>query len=79
MIAYVANVGQQDDFAAVKEKALSTGTDDVVVEDLRETFLSDFVWPTIRAGAVYERKYLLGSSHESVRAQSGALHKWLHG
>ena len=62
VIAYVANVGQDEDFAAVKEKALATGADDVVVEDLRETFLSDFVWPTMRAGAVYERKYLLGTS-----------------
>ncbi|MFC1484303.1 argininosuccinate synthase [Candidatus Neomarinimicrobiota bacterium] len=62
IIAYVANVGQKDDFAAVKEKALKTGAAKVVVEDLRETFLTDFVFPTVRAGAVYERKYLLGTS-----------------
>lgn len=62
IIAYVANVGQKDDFSAVKTKALQTGAEEVVVEDLRETFLTDFIFPTLRAGAVYERKYLLGTS-----------------
>ncbi|UCH09956.1 MAG: argininosuccinate synthase [Fidelibacterota bacterium] len=62
IIAYVANVGQKDDFAAIKKKALKTGAVKVVVEDLRETFLTDFIFPTLRAGAVYERKYLLGTS-----------------
>ena len=62
IIAYVANVGQKDDFAAVRVKALQTGAEEVVVEDLRETFLTDFIFPTMRAGAVYERKYLLGTS-----------------
>ena len=62
VIAYVANLGQRDDFAAVKRKALDTGASQVVVEDLREIFLTDFVFPTLRAGAVYERKYLLGTS-----------------
>jgi argininosuccinate synthase len=62
IIAYVANVGQQDDFTAVKRKGQETGASRVVVEDLRETFLTDFVFPTLRAGAVYERKYLLGTS-----------------
>ncbi len=62
VIAYVANVGQKDDFKAVKQKAVDTGASQVVVEDLRETFLTDFVFPTLRAGAIYERKYLLGTS-----------------
>jgi argininosuccinate synthase len=62
IIAYVANVGQKDDFEAIKAKALATGAAKVVVEDLRETFLTDFIFPTLRAGAVYERKYLLGTS-----------------
>ncbi|UCH10480.1 MAG: argininosuccinate synthase [Fidelibacterota bacterium] len=62
IIAYVANVGQQDDFNAVKRKGLETGASQVVVEDLREIFLTDFVFPTLRAGAIYERKYLLGTS-----------------
>lgn len=62
VVAYVANIGQKDDFQAVKEKALATGASEVVVEDLRKTFLEDFVWPTLRAGAIYERKYLLGTS-----------------
>ncbi len=62
IIAYVANLGQRDDFEAVKEKALATGASHCVVEDLRETFITDFVYPTLRAGAIYERKYLLGTS-----------------
>ena len=62
VVAYVANVGQNDDLDAVRAKAKATGADEVVVEDLCEVFLKDFVWPTVRAGAVYERKYLLGTS-----------------
>ena len=62
VIAYIANLGQSDDLAAVKRKALDTGASEVVVEDLREIFLTDFVYPTMRAGAIYERKYLLGTS-----------------
>ncbi len=62
VIAFVANIGQQDDFAAVKRKALDTGASEAVVEDLREAFLSEFVFPTLRAGAIYERQYLLGTS-----------------
>ncbi|MQY64682.1 MAG: argininosuccinate synthase, partial [Calditrichaeota bacterium] len=62
IIAYAADLGQQEDFAAVKRKALDTGASHAVVEDLREAFLVDFVFPTLRAGAIYERKYLLGTS-----------------
>jgi len=62
VIAMVADVGQGDDVEAVVEKAYKTGASKVVVEDLREEFLTGYVWPALKAGAVYENKYLLGTS-----------------
>src|SRR6476646_2630954 len=62
VIAMVADVGQGDDIDAVVEKAYKTGASKVVVEDLREEFLADYVFPALKAGAVYEHKYLLGTS-----------------
>ena len=62
VIAMVGDVGQGDDLEAVVNKAYKTGASKVVVEDLREEFLSGYVWPALKAGAVYEHKYLLGTS-----------------
>ena len=62
VIAMVADVGQGDDLDAVIEKAYKTGGSKVVVEDLREEFLTGYVFPALKAGAVYEHKYLLGTS-----------------
>jgi argininosuccinate synthase len=62
VIAMVGDVGQGDDIEAVVEKAYATGASKVIVEDLREEFLTDYVFPALRAGAVYEHKYLLGTS-----------------
>jgi len=62
VIAMVADVGQGDDVEAVVDKAYKTGAAKVVVEDLREEFLTGYVWPALQAGAVYETKYLLGTS-----------------
>ena len=62
VIAMIADVGQGDDLDAVIEKAHKTGAAKVCVEDLRSEFLSDYVFPALRAGAVYEHKYLLGTS-----------------
>jgi argininosuccinate synthase len=62
VIAFVADVGQGDDIEAVVKKAYATGAAKVVVEDLREEFLTGYVFPALRAGAVYEHKYLLGTS-----------------
>ncbi len=62
VIAMVADVGQGDDLEAVVEKANKTGASKVVVEDLREEFLTGYVFPALQAGAVYEHKYLLGTS-----------------
>jgi len=62
VIAMIADVGQGDDVDQVAEKAHKTGASKVSVVDLRKEFLSDYVFPAVRAGAVYEHKYLLGTS-----------------
>ena len=62
VIAMVADVGQGDDLDAVVKKAYKTGASNVVVEDLREEFLTGYVFPAVRAGAIYEQVYLLGTS-----------------
>ena len=62
VIAMIGDVGQQEDLKAAKRKALATGAASATIEDLREEFLTGYVWPTLRAGAVYEHKYLLGTS-----------------
>ncbi|HEY3428279.1 MAG TPA: argininosuccinate synthase [Acidimicrobiia bacterium] len=62
VICYTANVGQGEEVEAARQKALATGAVDAVVEDLREEFVRDAVFPAIRASAVYEWYYLLGTS-----------------
>ncbi len=62
VIAMVGDVGQGDDIEAVVAKAYATGAANVVVEDLRDEFLTGYVFPALKAGAVYEHKYLLGTS-----------------
>src|SRR5499433_2019494 len=62
VIAMVGDVGQGDDIEAVVEKAYATGASKVIVEDLRDEFLTGYVFPALKAGAVYEHKYLLGTS-----------------
>ncbi len=62
VIAYVANVGQQEDFEEIRQKALKTGAKKVYVEDLREEFVTDFILPAIQGNALYEGRYLLGTS-----------------
>ncbi len=62
VIAFCANLGQGEDLGAAKKKALRTGASKVYVEDLREEFARDYVFPMLRANAVYEGSYLLGTS-----------------
>jgi argininosuccinate synthase len=62
VIAMIADVGQGDEMDAVVAKAYDTGAKKAVVLDLREEFLTDYVYPMVRAGAIYEHKYLLGTS-----------------
>jgi argininosuccinate synthase len=62
VVAFCADVGQGEELSPVREKGLRTGASKVVVQDLRETFVRDFVFPMLRANALYEGQYLLGTS-----------------
>ncbi len=62
VIAYCADLGQGEDLKAIRRKALKTGAIKVVIDDLREEFVSHYVFPMLRANAVYEGSYLLGTS-----------------
>ena len=62
VIAMCADVGQGDELNVVHDKALASGASKVYIEDLTKPFLEEYVWPTLKAGAVYEGKYLLGTS-----------------
>ena len=62
VICVAADIGQGEELEGVRAKAIASGADECYVEDLRQEFVEDFVWPTLRAGAVYGRKYLLGTS-----------------
>ncbi|MGC9468152.1 MAG: argininosuccinate synthase [Anaerolineae bacterium] len=62
VITYTADLGQEDELDGLPDKAKASGAIKSYVEDLRQEFLNDFVFPTMRAGAIYERQYLLGTS-----------------
>jgi len=62
VIAVCVDVGQKDDFVAVKKKALETGAVKAYVIDVKEEFVKDYAFTTLKAGAVYEDDYLLGTS-----------------
>ncbi len=62
VLAFIADVGQQEDLEAARRKALQTGADRVVVSDLRQEFIEQFIFPALQAHAVYEGEYLLGTS-----------------
>lgn len=62
VIAMVGDVGQGEDLGALREKAIKSGASKVYIEDLKKEFVEDFIFPTLKAGAIYEGKYLLGTS-----------------
>lgn len=62
VIAVCADVGQGDELAPVREKAIKSGAAKVYIADVTKEFVEDYVWPVLKAGAVYEGKYLLGTS-----------------
>jgi argininosuccinate synthase len=62
VIAVAADVGQGEELAPLEEKAIKTGASKIYIEDLKEEFVTDYIFPTLKAGAVYEGKYLLGTS-----------------
>ncbi len=81
VIAFAADVGQKEELTGLEEKALNTGASKIYVEDLTEEFVRDFVFPALRANAIYEGTYLLGTSlarpliakrHIEIARQEGA-------
>jgi len=62
VVAYAADVGQEEDWDAIREKGMATGAEKVVISDLKEEFVRDYVFPAFRANAIYEGSYLLGTS-----------------
>ena len=62
VICVCCNAGQSDDFDKINQKALATGASKSYVLDIQEEFITDYIWPTLKAGAIYENDYLLGTS-----------------
>ena len=62
MIAFCANIGQEEELKGLKQKALKTGASKIYIDDLSDEFARDFIFPMIRAGAIYEVQYFLGTS-----------------
>jgi argininosuccinate synthase len=62
IICVAADIGQGEELEGVRAKAIASGADECYIEDLRQEFIESFIWPTLRAGAIYGRKYLLGTS-----------------
>jgi argininosuccinate synthase len=62
IVCVAGDIGQGDELEGVREKAIASGAEECYIEDLRQEFVEDFIWPTLRAGAIYGRKYLLGTS-----------------
>ncbi len=62
VVAFAADLGQDEDWNAVREKGMATGAEKVVIADLKETFVKEFIFPAFRANAIYEGSYLLGTS-----------------
>ncbi len=62
VIAFCANLGQEEELDGLEEKAKRTGASKCYIEDLRHELVTDYIWPTLKSGAIYERKYLLGTS-----------------
>jgi len=62
IVAYAADVGQEEDWDAVRAKGLATGAEKVIISDLKKEFVEDYIFPAFRSNAIYEGSYLLGTS-----------------
>lgn len=62
VICFMADVGQEEDFVAARHKALKIGASDVVIKDMKQSFVTQYIWPAIQMGLIYEDRYLLGTS-----------------
>jgi argininosuccinate synthase len=73
VVAVCTNVGQDEDLSGLEKKALASGASKLYLLDVREEFVKDFLFPILRAGAIYEDKYLLGTS---IARPLQAKHRW---
>jgi len=73
VVAYLADVGQKSDFAKVKKRAYASGASKVIIEDLKNSFVKEFIYPALRASAVYESKYLLATALSRPLIASGLV------
>jgi argininosuccinate synthase len=62
VVCFVADIGQREDFDAIRRRAIASGARKVIIKDLRDEFANEYLFPLIQSGAIYENKYLLGSS-----------------
>lgn len=62
VIAVCCNAGQKEDYDFIKDKAIKSGAAKSIVLDIQEEFITDYIWPTVKAGAIYEDAYLLGTA-----------------
>src|SRR5438105_14658448 len=62
MVAFCANIGQEEELKGLEKKARQTGAAKIYIDDLREEFARDFIFPIIQSGAIYENQYFLGTS-----------------
>ena len=62
VIAYIADLGQKQDFRAAEQKARATGASEVYIEDLKKEFVCDYIYPALQGSAIYEQRYLLGTA-----------------
>ena len=62
VIAYAADIGQEEDWDAVRRKGMATGAEKVIVSDMKKEFVTDYIFPAFRSIAIYEGSYLLGTS-----------------
>ncbi|EHK18551.1 uncharacterized protein TRIVIDRAFT_78160 [Trichoderma virens Gv29-8] len=78
VVCFLADVGQEEDFAAVEKKALALGAEAMVIENLQQEFVDELIWPAVQCNSIYEDRYLLGTSLARpiiARAQVRAAHK----
>ena len=68
IIAVCLNAGQKEDYDAIEKKAYATGASKSYIIDIQEEFVADFIWPTLKAGAIYENDYLLADGMDRIAA-----------
>ena len=69
IIAVICNLGQQEDLSAIQQKALKSGATKAMVLDVQETFVTEYLWPLVKSGALYEDQYILGTISRPLIAQ----------